>query len=77
MRITTRIKGVGKGLSNSEIGMAQASLGAALRGPLTPPLHRKGPQGLVSRPADRGPRDQSLKSAGTGGHPSKTPRPGK
>ena len=46
-----------------------------LRGPLTPPLHRQGPQGIVSKPKDRGPRDNSVKGAGTAGHPSATPRP--
>lgn len=49
----------------------------ALKGPLTPPHARKGPQGLVKRPKDRGPRDQSVKGAGTAGHPSKTPSPGR
>ena len=49
----------------------------ALKGPLTPPLHRKGPQGLVPRKKDRGPHDQSVKSVGTAGHPSATPKPGK
>ena len=47
----------------------------ALKGPLTPPIHRQGPQGLVKRPADRGPRDQSVKEVGTAGHPAATPRP--
>ena len=47
----------------------------AIKGPLTPPLARQGPQGLVKRPTDRGPRDNSLKSVGTAGYPSATPRP--
>ena len=46
-----------------------------VKGPLTPPLARQGQQGLVKRPADRGPRDQSIKGVGTAGHPSATPRP--
>jgi hypothetical protein len=50
----------------------------ALKGPLTPPLHRKqGPQGLVQRPKDRGPRDKSVHGTGTKGHPAPTPSPGR
>ena len=49
----------------------------ALKGPLTPPHARKGPQGLVKRPKDRGPHDQSVKSDGLKGHPAPTPSPGK
>jgi hypothetical protein len=47
----------------------------AIKGPLTPPLARQGPQGLVKAPKVRGPRDQSVKGVGTAGHPSATPRP--
>ncbi len=48
---------------------------SGLKGPLTPPLQRHGPQGLVGAPKVRGPRDTSVKSVGTAGHPSATPRP--
>ena len=62
-----------KGFGNVGFGATTGKTG--VKGPLTPPLHRKGPQGVVGAPKVRGPRDMSVKGVGTAGHPSATPRP--